>query len=179
MRDIIFSSLNMEDVLNKYGIEVKRNGMFSCPFHEDKRPSAKMYKDSFYCFSCNKAGDLIRFVEDYFNLSFKEAMQKINIDFNLGIDSNTKIDYTKINKIKRERNKKKREYEKLESKFEEYCDIRKALIKIINILHDNINTKNWEKTEIEIADIQQTVDILDLQIDELMDKLYDLHSIKK
>lgn len=172
MRDMIFSILNMEDILNKYGIKIKRGNMFSCPFHEDKHPSAKAYKDSFYCFSCNRTGDLIRFVEDYFNLSFKEAMQKINLDFNLGIDSNTKIDYTKINKIKQQRANEKQKYIRLERKFEEYCDTRRAFIKIINILRKNISIKNWENQEAEITGMQEIVDKLDIKIDDLMDKLY-------
>lgn len=38
---------------------------------------------AFNCFSCNRTGDLISFVEQLFNISFKEAMEKINQDFNL------------------------------------------------------------------------------------------------
>lgn len=50
MRDIILSSISMQQILDKYGI--KNNGkMFSCPFHgEDKHPSAKIYKNSYCCF---------------------------------------------------------------------------------------------------------------------------------
>ena len=106
MRDIIINSLNMEDILNKYNIKIGRKGTFLCPFHDDRHPSAKVYTKSFYCFSCNKGGDLIRFVQDYFNLSFKEAMQKINIDFNL---RNFKRYKNKQRKNKADSSRKKQE----------------------------------------------------------------------
>ena len=74
----------MKDMLNKYGIEIKKY-MCHCPFHKDNSPSMKVYEKSFYCFSCNRTGDLIEFVKQYFNLNFQEAMEKINYDINLGL----------------------------------------------------------------------------------------------
>ena len=41
-KDMILSLLNMEDILNKYNIKSKR-GMFKCPIHNEKHPSAKAY----------------------------------------------------------------------------------------------------------------------------------------
>ena len=46
MKTEILKFLTMEDILNKYGIEVI-NKKFKCPFHDDKHPSAKMYDKSF------------------------------------------------------------------------------------------------------------------------------------
>ena len=44
-----------------YGIEVKRNGMACCPFHDDRTPSMKVDK-RFHCFGCQEDGDVIDFV---------------------------------------------------------------------------------------------------------------------
>ena len=38
-----------------YGIEVKRNGMACCPFHDDRTPSMKVDK-RFHCFGCGIFG---------------------------------------------------------------------------------------------------------------------------
>lgn len=53
MKDEILKVISMKDILEKYNIPYKRS-MFHCPFHKDKNASAKMYDNSFYCFSCNK-----------------------------------------------------------------------------------------------------------------------------
>ena len=144
MRDMILNTLSMEDILNRYGIEIKRNGMFSCPFHGiDKKPSAKVYKNTFYCFACNTGGDLIRFVEKYFNLSFKDAMQKINFDFGLGLESN-KIDYKRLTELKNIQNEKKKRKQALINKYCELCDIKHLYEKQKDCFTKNINIKNWE-----------------------------------
>ena len=73
MKEEILALLNMKEILNKYGIKYKKY-MCSCPFHKDNSPSMKIYDKTFYCFSCNKTGDFIEFVKQYFNLNFQEEM---------------------------------------------------------------------------------------------------------
>lgn len=169
MRDIILNSLTMEDVLFKYGIKT-RNSMFSCPFHgEDKKPSAKAYKNSFFCFACTAHGDTISFVEKYFNLSFKEAMQKLNIDFNLGIDSNYKVDYNKINKIKNERIEKEKRKISLYKKFDNLCEQKRFWERETFFLQKCINTENIDR-------------MIELQLEmqnKLMNIEYELEKVEK
>ena len=98
-------------------------------FHNDKTASMKIYEKSFYCFGCNKTGDLIQFVEYLFNISFKEAMQKINIDFNLKLNTNIKIDYNKIKNIQEEKIKKEKQKN---IAFQEKSDILLSYNKYIN-----------------------------------------------
>lgn len=47
-----------------------------CPFHTEKSPSFTIYlKDnSYYCFGCNKGGDVINFLQSLHKISFKEAL---------------------------------------------------------------------------------------------------------
>lgn len=143
MKDEILNYVSMQDVLDKYGIET-RNYMFSCPFHGiDKKPSAKAYKNSFYCFSCNQTGDIIEFVEKLFNLSFKEAMQKINIDFNLGLENNN-VDYERLKQLKSIENEKKKKRQKLTKQYCKLCDDKLKLEKAIDLLNKKININNWE-----------------------------------
>ncbi len=59
--------LTIEAVLKHYGIEVDKNGMAKCPFHKDKKPSFKVYRDTntWCCFSANceaETGDVIDFI---------------------------------------------------------------------------------------------------------------------
>lgn len=57
--------------LNKAGKEY----IGKCPFHEDNRPSLQVSskKQLFYCFSCQRKGDLINFIMQIENLSTKRA----------------------------------------------------------------------------------------------------------
>lgn len=167
MKDIILENIKMIDILNKYGIKNKQN-MFSCPFHgEDKNPSAKAYKYTFFCFTCQKTGDVIRFVQDYFNLSFYEAMQKINLDFNLGLDSNIKIDYNKLEKEKRKREQKQRLKKQKEDKYMLLSEKYRLLQNKIFDLKEQINILNWENKVYEISKLQEKLDMLEIELEEI------------
>ena len=60
--ETVKKSVSMRQVLEHYGIEVKRNNIALCPFHPDSEPSMHVYPDGFYCFSCGTGGDVIKFV---------------------------------------------------------------------------------------------------------------------
>lgn len=55
------AAVPMDVVLEHYGIEQKR-GFAICPFHDDRHPSMRVYRDGFYCFVCGTGGDTIKFV---------------------------------------------------------------------------------------------------------------------
>ena len=171
MKDEILRRVSMQEVLDKYGIET-RNAMFKCPFHgEDRHPSAKAYEKSFYCFACNKSDTLIGFTMDLFNLSFKEAMQKINLDFNLGLDSNTSIDYEKLNQIKYEQNEKKKIKQNLINKYCELCDLKFEYNRIIEYFKMKINIKNWNDLTHAISYFETQIFQLDCELDLINEKL--------
>ena len=67
-----------------YGLQVSRNGMACCPFHDDRHPSMKLNERYFYCFGCGATGDVIDLVARLFDLSSSEAAKKLAHDF--GID---------------------------------------------------------------------------------------------
>lgn len=50
-----------------------------CPFHREKTPSFNVNpgKQIFHCFGCHKGGDVFRFVQEYENLSFVEAVRRL------------------------------------------------------------------------------------------------------
>ena len=82
--EAVKQSVSTRDAAAFYGIEVKRNGMACCPFHDDKNPSMKLNEEYFYCFGCGATGDVIDFVARLFGLNSYEAAQKLAQDF--GID---------------------------------------------------------------------------------------------
>jgi DNA primase len=50
--------LNILTVLDYYHLRMDRNNMLRCPFHEDEKPSLKVYPDTntFHCFGCGRSG---------------------------------------------------------------------------------------------------------------------------
>ena len=55
-----------------YGVQVGRNGMACCPFHDDKHPSMK-FDRRFHCFGCQADGDVIDFTARLFGLNKKRG----------------------------------------------------------------------------------------------------------
>ena len=46
--------LSILATLQHYGIKPDRNNQIKCPFHEDNKPSCRIYPDTntFHCFGC-------------------------------------------------------------------------------------------------------------------------------
>ena len=167
MKEEILETISMQDIIDKYGIE--NNGkMFCCPFHHDRHPSAKIYKNSFYCFVCNVGGDSIRFVENLFSLSFKDAMQKINIDFNLGLDSNN-VDYKRLKELKSIQNEKKERKQRLVKKYCYMCDVKHYYEKLITYFTKKTNIKNWETATHTIAYFQDEIEKINEELEDIED----------
>ena len=83
------SQLNIRQVIEHYGIKVKRNRQFVCPFHNDHKPSASIKNNYFNCFVCGAGGDLITFTAKYLGLSNLDATKQLIEEFNLNIDIST------------------------------------------------------------------------------------------
>ena len=80
--EAVKQSVSTREAAEFYGIKVKRNGMACCPFHDDKNPSMKV-DQRFHCFGCGADGDVIDFTAKLFDLSPKEAAEKLAQDFGL------------------------------------------------------------------------------------------------
>lgn len=77
----IKSRCNIVDVVGRV-VSLKRSGSnYSgvCPFHNEKTPSfvVSETKQIFTCFGCGETGDVIKFVEKYYNLTFPEALERL------------------------------------------------------------------------------------------------------
>ena len=85
--ETVKQSVTVREAAQMYGIEVNRNGMVCCPFHDDKHPSMKLNEEYFYCFGCGATGDVIDFTARLYNLAPREAAEKLAQDFGLAYDS--------------------------------------------------------------------------------------------
>ena len=85
--ETVKQSVTVREAAQMYGVEANRNDMACCPFHDDKHPSMKLNEEYFYCFGCGATGDVIDFTARLYNLSPKEAAEKLAQDFGLAYDS--------------------------------------------------------------------------------------------
>lgn len=131
----------------------------------------KLMKKVFIVLTVERLGDLIQFVQYYFNLDFKQAMQKINLDFNLNLDSNVKIDYRKIQDIQRKRKQKDNILKLLEKEFVELSKTKFKLKKEITNINNYLTILDWEINTYNISLIQDKIGQIDMELDELIKKM--------
>ena len=84
------------DLVGQY-VHLKKKGSSYfglCPFHGEKTASFSVSpgKQIFYCFGCGKAGDSIRFLMEYENLSFVEALEELAERANITLPKEEKRD---------------------------------------------------------------------------------------
>lgn len=85
----IKSSLTPRCIAERYGPQIHRGNMICCPFHDDKTSSMKLYSDHFYCFGCQKSGDVIDLAAQFLGLTNYEAAKRLAVDFGICNDSAT------------------------------------------------------------------------------------------
>ena len=87
------SIIDVVDVIGNY-IQLKKKGSnftANCPFHSEKTPSfvVSPSKQIYHCFGCGASGDAIKFIMEYENLSYPEAIEKLASMYNF------RLEYTK------------------------------------------------------------------------------------
>lgn len=121
----IRNNLDIVEVISNYlPLTNKGKNYFGvCPFHDDHSPSMSVSREKqiYTCFSCGATGSVFKFVQDYENISFLEAVKKCADMAGISID------------IGQARSK---------NKYQELYDIYSLSNKFYQ---NNINTKYGEK----------------------------------
>lgn len=67
--------IDLPMLANSIGLRINRAGFASCPFHSDKSPSMKVYKDHYHCYACGASGDVFDLVEKVCDLTPTQAIE--------------------------------------------------------------------------------------------------------
>ena len=102
----IRNSVNIVDVISSYIPLTPRgkNYFGVCPFHDDNNPSMSVSpsRQIYKCFSCGATGTVFKFIMDYENISFLEAVKKVaeigGVSVNIGKISKKKT-HTELHQI--------------------------------------------------------------------------------
>ena len=80
------AAVTVRQAAEHYGLQVSRNGMALCPFHNDRHPSLYVSDDHYHCFACGEHGDVIDLTAKLFDLRLYDAARKLVSDFHLAPD---------------------------------------------------------------------------------------------
>ena len=90
---------NIVDVVSTRVHLVKKGANYFglCPFHNEKTPSFSVNPDRqiYYCFSCNKGGDVLKFVMETERLSFPDTIQRLADRANMTLPESSDQTYNK------------------------------------------------------------------------------------
>ncbi len=122
-----------------YGLQVKRNGLACCPFHDDKHPSMKIDKN-YHCFACGVGGDAIDYVSRMFGLSQYDAALKLIGDFTLPVDAkgSAELSVQEKERIRREKTERER-ITRIQERFEKWCSQTIDMLRNCILEIDDVN----------------------------------------
>jgi DNA primase len=97
--DRIKQEARISDVIGEY-IPLKKTGSSYkglCPFHNDKNPSLSVTNElkMYQCFSCGASGDVFKFLMDFKNISYPEAVREVAEKYGIKIQSTSDKNYSK------------------------------------------------------------------------------------
>jgi DNA primase len=129
-KDNLKKVINITDAIEKIHTVSRRvNGaLCNCPFHKDCSPSLSTVDDKgfYYCFGCGESGDMYDFYMKFLGVSFREAYERICLEFGYNVefknlDQSVYIELNKLATKIYEKNTKKY----LKNVFEKFLSDRK------------------------------------------------------
>lgn len=124
--------LTMDEVARHYGFSPNHSGFMRCPFHREKTASMKVYSDDggWHCFGCGKGGSIIDFVMQLYDISFRQACLRLNMDFGLGLEDQKPDPAARSAELEKRRQEQRRrqemeaEHRELAADFRYYWQIQ-------------------------------------------------------
>jgi DNA primase len=75
-------SVNLREVVGEHVVLRKAGASYSglCPFHQERSPSFNVneQKQFYYCYGCQKGGDVVAFLMEIHGMSFPEAIEELS-----------------------------------------------------------------------------------------------------
>jgi len=159
--DKIREHVSARDAAIAYGLTFGHGGRAVCPWHKDHHPDLNFYPNgTCYCFACHNGGDAVALVAQIYGLPMKEAAEKINADFHLGIEPEERIRQYGPSKLQLQREKEARD----RKRWGELCDtVRECAAKLKQYPAE----KAWDKEFIMLMKVMtRASDELDVMWDQ-------------
>ena len=158
--EAVKNTVPVPDAAVQYGMEVSRNGMTLCPFHDDRNPSMKLNDDYFFCFGCGERGDVIDLTAALCGLNKYDAAWKLSQDF--GVDY--EILHPNIEVVQKKYSERKRQAEKERKVFialtERLYLLRDWIVRYAPKTPDENLDPRFVEACLDLARVEYLVDIL-------------------
>ncbi len=128
--DTIKAAASMEAIMDHYGIEV-RKGVARCPFHNERNPSMKVYRDGYFCFGCGNGGDAITFVARMDHVSNAEAARRVAAVCGITLPEDDYRTRMRAYKAAQERRKAKAKEQARKDKYGRLCEERRSMLAVV------------------------------------------------
>lgn len=134
--ETIKERVTFREAAERYGLEFNRVGAAICPFHAEKTPSFKVKNEYGHCFGgCGFNGDIFDFTKKMFDMTFSEAVEKLDADFSLNLPIRRRMTL-------REQRDAERKLREITERREREAAERIAYEKRYNALHDEYERLN-------------------------------------
>lgn len=108
----IKSRITVPEILRYYGIEPDSHNRIACPLHGGHDNNCGVKDEYIHCFVCGKSADQIGIVQAIFNISFSDAIKKIDSDFELNLFKKMSFEQVRRSRYERMAFQAKRDREK-------------------------------------------------------------------
>ena len=135
--DEIKQSVSMREVVERYGVRVNNHGFCCCPFHKEKTPSMKIYKDSYNCFGCGANGDIFSFVMGMEHCDFKTAYKALGGSYRQQSDHQRNLYHYHLQKRKEDEIKRLQRIEQEKKEVTEEIRMQKLFKKLSPVFSDD------------------------------------------
>ncbi len=160
----IKESLTMQQVAEHFGYKVNRSSFILSPFGNEKTPSCKLYRNSYYDFSSAAGGDLIQFTAAVTSSNNWQACQYLVEAFSLPYSLSGHTDNRE--EIRRRQEERQRERGKEENfkmaRLSEIEHLRKWELLYIRVIEEKLFSPLSEMQAFVVAELQKTSYKLDI-----------------
>ena len=133
----IAEHVTIPDILHKYGFQTGIHNRIICPIHNGHKANFCYTDHVFHCWTCQAHGNCISLVAQIFGISNKQAVIKINNDFNLHLTEERPTYRDKLRIREMEAQRQAREV-KAEQGHEIYLQINQARRELFSLYGDDI-----------------------------------------
>ncbi len=147
----------MDRVLEAYGLQPVR-GLIVCPFHTDKHPSCRVYRDGYYCFSCGAGGDAVTFVARMDGVGNQEAARRV---MEIGRMDAPEADYRGKERCRQAQAARREKERRVARDKEAYRSARVRRLELVAIIADGVPySDEWAGAALELPHLEGLLDEL-------------------
>ena len=128
---------SMREIVERYGLQINRNGFCNCCFHKgDNTASMKIYEKSYHCFGCGNSGDVFTFVQQMEHCDFKTAFYMLGGKYEEKPTRARAVQRAKFERERIERQRKERERAKAKKYISDTITLMQYIFEIFEPMDD-------------------------------------------